>query len=94
MMKLYFPLNTNLFSSRPIFKARINGTMTTCMLDTGADIPVFCKGMELFKEWTKSMDGIEAFRTSSIGGFGKATEETMLYNIPLFQFSDDKNLIT
>lgn len=94
MNKLYFPLNTNLFSSRPIFKAKINGIVTTCMLDTGADIPVFCKGTELFDEWTKSMDGIEPFRASSIGGFGKETEDTMLYNIPFFQFSDAENFIT
>lgn len=94
MMKLCFPLNINLFSPRPIFKAKINDTMTTCMLDTGADIPVFCKGIELFEEWTKDMDGVKLFKASSIGGFGKETEDTVLYNIPFFRLADDKNVIT
>ena len=90
MIKLCFPLNMNLFPPRPIFKAKINDTMITCMLDTGADIPVFCKGIELFEEWTKDMNGVKLFRASSIGGFGKGTEETVLYNIPFFRLSDDK----
>lgn len=63
------------------------------MLDTGADIPVFCKGIELFQEWSKDMDEAEAFKHSSIGGFGKEAENTILYNIPTFQLSDNKNSI-
>lgn len=39
------------------------------MLDTGADIPVFCKGIELFMEIVKEMEGISEFRKTSIGGF-------------------------
>lgn len=94
MIQLYFPLNINLYSPRPIFKANINKKITTCMLDTGADIPVFCKGTELFNEWVKDIDGVSAFQDSSIGGFGKNPENTILYHIPDFQFSDGKNGIT
>ena len=94
MIKLYFPLNINLHSLKPIFRAKINNKVATCMLDTGADIPVFCKGLNLFNEWTKEMDDVEPFRKSSIGGFGKDKEDTILYNIPSFQFSDNKNHIT
>lgn len=94
MIKLRFPLNISLFSPRPIFKAKINDTIITCMLDTGADIPVFCKGIELFEEWTKDMNGVEFFKASTIGGFGKEAENTMLYNIPFFRLSDDKDIIT
>lgn len=94
MIKLCFPLNINLFSPRPIFKAKINGMVTTCMLDTGADIPVFCKGIELFEEWTRSMSGVETFKDSTIGGFGKGTEHTVLHTIPIFQLSDGRNIIT
>lgn len=50
MTKLIFPLNITLYSPRPIFKAYINGIPFKCMLDTGADIPVFCKGTALFRE--------------------------------------------
>lgn len=44
MIRLVFPLNITQDSPRPIFKAFINGVSFKCMLDTGADIPVFCKG--------------------------------------------------
>ena len=47
MMELKFPLNITLDSPRPIFKAYINDVPLKCMLDTGADLPVFCKGSEL-----------------------------------------------
>lgn len=94
MIRLSFPLNINLYSPRPIFKAKINEKIITCMLDTGADIPVFCKGMELFKEWAKDMDGVSFFKDSVIGGFGKDTENTVLYNMPVFCLSDNKNFIT
>ena len=41
MIELKFPLNITLDSPRPIFKAYINGVPFRCMLDTGADLPVF-----------------------------------------------------
>ena len=50
MIQLIFPLNITLESPRPIFKAFINGFPIKCMLDTGADMPVFCKGEVLFAE--------------------------------------------
>ena len=93
MIKLHFPLKINLFSPRPIFKARINNNITTCMLDTGADIPVFCKGIDLFEEWTEDVKGVEIFKNLSIGRIGKKLEHAVLYNIPIFQLSDNKNLI-
>ncbi len=53
MIKLEFPLNVNLDSPRPIFRAYINHVSFRCMLDTGADIPVFCKGTLLFERLRK-----------------------------------------
>lgn len=88
MIKLEFPLNITLDSPRPIFKAYINGVPFKCMLDTGADIPVFCKGTLLFREFTKEMDGISEFKQLTIGGFGKTDEATMLWNMDNFVFSD------
>lgn len=93
MIKLVFPLNITLYSPRPIFKAYINGIPFKCMLDTGADIPVFCKGTELFKEIVKEMEGVSEFKDSLIGGFGKTDESTMLWNIDNFVLSDKTSSI-
>lgn len=96
MTKLLFPLNITLYSPRPIFKAYINDVPFKCMLDTGADIPVFCKGAALFREFIKEMQGvtIAEFKPSSIGGFGKTDESTMLWNMDDFVLSDQNDSIT
>lgn len=93
MNSLVFPLNISLYSPRPIFKAYINDIPFKCMLDTGADIPVFCKGTELFREIVKEMKGISEFKNSSIGGFGKTDETVMLWNIDNFVLSDKNGSI-
>lgn len=93
MIILKFPLNITLYSPRPIFKAYINGIPIKCMLDTGADIPVFCKGTLLFEEFAKEMRCVSKFKSSSIGGFGKMDESTMLWNFNEFVFSDKNNSI-
>lgn len=88
MMKLEFPLNITLDSPRPIFKAYINNVPFKCMLDTGADIPVFCKGTLLFREYVKAMNGISEFKNLTIGGFGKTDEAAVLWNVDNFVLSD------
>ena len=93
MIVLKFPLNITLYSPRPIFTAYINGVSFRCMLDTGADIPVFCKGTELFLELTKGMDGVSEFKCSSIGGFGKMDENVMLWNFDDFILSDKNSTL-
>lgn len=93
MTKLIFPLNITLYSPRPIFKAYINNVPFKCMLDTGADIPVFCKGTALFREMVKEMDSVSEFKSSLIGGFGKMDEVTMLWNIDDFVLSDKNSNI-
>lgn len=93
MIRLIFPLNITLYSPRPIFKAYINDVPFKCMLDTGADIPVFCKGTALFREIVKGMGGVSEFRNSSIGGFGKTDEAVMLWNIDNFILSDNNSSI-
>lgn len=94
MISLKFPLNISIFSPRPIFKAEINGANTTCMLDTGADMPVFCKGRDLFLEWSKDFKDVAFYKTSTIGGFGKDLEDVEIYNIPSLKISDGKEKIT
>lgn len=93
MTELIFPLNITLYSPRPIFKAYINNISFKCMLDTGADIPVFCKGTQLFKALTKEMKGVSEFKDSLISGFGKNVEKTMLWNIDDFKLSDQSKSI-
>lgn len=94
MSRLSFPLNITLDSPRPIFNVDINGVIIKCMFDTGADIPVFCKGTDLFLEFTKSMAGVSEFQKSSVGGFGKTAESTTLWNVREFKLSDKKECIT
>lgn len=93
MTQLTFPLNITLESPRPIFKAFINEFPIKCMLDTGADMPVFCKGEALFTELSGKMGGATRFRSSSIGGFGKHDEHAMLWNMDEFVLSDKKESI-
>lgn len=93
MNSLVFPLNISLYSPRSIFKAYINDIPFKCMLDTGADISVFCKGTALFREIVKEMEEISEFKNSSIGGFGKTDETVMLWNIDNFVLSDKNNSI-
>lgn len=93
MIGLKFPLNITLDSPRPIFKAYINAIPFRCMLDTGADIPVFCKGKDLFLELVKEIQGISEFKTLSIGGFGKMDETAMLWNMDSFVLSDKRSSI-
>jgi len=93
MTELKFPLNITLASPRPIFEAYINNISFRCLLDTGADIPVFCKGTLLFEEFTKSMTGVSRFKNSTIGGFGKTDESVLLWNVDDFVLSDKVNSI-
>lgn len=94
MIELKFPLNITLDSPRPIFRAYINGIPFRCMLDTGADIPVFCKGTLLFEELVKGMQGVFKFKNLAVGGFGKMEERALLWNMDNFILSDKRSNIT
>jgi Retroviral aspartyl protease. len=94
MIELKFPLNITLDSPRPIFRAYINGISFRCMLDTGADIPVFCKGTLLFEELVKEMEGVSKFKSLMVGGFGRTEETALLWNIDNFILSDKSSSIT
>lgn len=94
MIKLNYTLNNGLNSVRPIFTAYINGVKCTCMLDTGADTPVYCKGDDLFKEtFLKGNSGVDFYKDSTISGFGLNPEVTKLYNFDNFCLSDSTNSI-
>lgn len=94
MIELNFPLNITIDSPRPIFNAFINGTVMKCMLDTGADMPVFCKGAKLFEKLAKGMNETAVeFKKSFIGGFGQVNESAMLWHMDDFRLSDRKHYI-
>ena len=78
MIQLTFPLDIHMNSPRPVFTALVNGRLIDCMLDTGADMSVFCKGAELFEEFIKGMNVIK-FKESSLGGFEISRESTTLW---------------
>lgn len=90
MIELEFPLDIKLDSPRPIFNAYINDISFRCMLDTGADIPVFCKGTAIFEEFIKKMAGVSKFKNIAVGGFGRINESVMLWNMDVFTLSDRK----
>lgn len=68
--------------SKPVFRLQSEEILLTCMLDTGADIPVWCAGLEtlklLYPNSYKS-DGIFL-----LGGFGKGITKVDMYVIPEF----------
>ena len=47
----FMVININLDNKilRPTFDIDINKTRVSCLFDTGADIPVWCKSLDIFK---------------------------------------------
>ncbi len=80
---LLFPL-TNVLS-RQIFEYQINGWNVLMMYDSGAQIPVWCRSEKLFCSvfpYAKKTDFY-----CDISGFGRETERSNVYIIPLFELS-------
>lgn len=93
MTVLKFELRTTPLSLRPAFDAKINGTTTLCLFDTGARSAVFCRDKERFDKWCNKIGGAEKVCDIEIGGFGKELDKCVLYRIPSFMLSDGKNTI-
>jgi hypothetical protein len=92
MIELRYNLNTKLNSSRPIITLTINRHEFRCLFDTGAEVPVFCVGEQIFLDTFKDA---KCFKNSSISGFGKNSEKSVIYDIPIFCLSDSAgNCIT
>ena len=80
---LRFPL-TNVLS-RQIFEYQINGWNVLMMYDSGAQIPVWCRSEELFCRVFPDARKTDFY--CEISGFGRETERSSVYIIPLFELS-------
>ena len=80
---LRFPL-TNVLS-RQIFEYTINGWNVLMMYDTGAQMPVWCRSVELF--CSVFPDARKTDFYCEISGFGRETERSSVYIIPLFELN-------
>ena len=78
---LRFPL-TNVLS-RQIFEYQINGWNVLMMYDSGAQIPVWCRSEELFCRVFPDARKTDFY--CDISGFGRETERSSVYIIPLFE---------
>jgi hypothetical protein len=81
MIELRYNLNTKLNSSRPIITLTINRHEFRCLFDTGAEVPVFCVGEQIFLDTFKDA---KCFKNSSISGFGKIQKNL---SFTIFQYS-------
>ena len=80
---LRFPL-TNVLS-RQIFEYQINGWNVLMMYDSGAQIPVWCRSEEFFCKVFPNAKKTDFY--CEISGFGRETERSNVYIIPLFELS-------
>ncbi len=94
IITLKFPIYISIRACKAVFRINtVGGSSIVCLYDTGADIPVWCKGEELFLEWVKDYKDVRKFKSSALSGFGKIKENTIIYEIPNFVFTDGKNEI-
>lgn len=91
MIKLEFGLYKYNSIKRPIIPIFLSGRRVhlKCLIDTGADIPVFTKGLDYFLGLFPSAIYV---KNAGISGFG-GRSEYKVYNIPEFIFSDGLNSI-
>ena len=77
--------------TKPVFELIINNQIVRCMLDTGADMPVWCGSSRTFHR---------AFPDAQLdkhcyehGGFGKGSERVQVYEINNFKIYDEYDYI-
>ncbi len=85
MTELFFPTIQDRRVIRPVFSIQIEKDTYKCLIDTGADIPVWCKGMELFSVCFPSAIW---YKDTTLGGFGIGRETIPIYIIDNFILSD------
>ncbi len=77
-------------TERPVFDVNIQEgrRKIRCLLDTGADMPVFTLGKEMIMMYFPHAVLCKDFY-AEISGFGKSEEQALLYNIPNFVIQSD-----
>ena len=76
-----FPLAKT--ETKPTFRTEIKGESVKCLFDTGADMPVWCSGIDYLKylfDGIKEIDGIFL-----LGGFGEGYSKVSVYEIQGFK---------
>lgn len=90
MIKLDFDIY-DLKSDLTKLKLKFNNRYISCLLDTGAYLPIWCDGEEDFLlnfPYARCTNMI-----TLIGGFGKGAEPAKVYVIENFELSDNKNKV-
>lgn len=72
--------------TKPVFELTINGEIVRCMLDTGADMPVWCGSQEMFHKAFPNARVDSHFY--ELGGFGKGSENVNVYEVKNFAIYD------
>lgn len=93
MNVLRFPLSIQVSSTRPIFPAIICDKEILCLLDTGAQTPIYCRGDKLFNIFIHDLPGVKPYGKIPVGGFGAGTERASVYNFDNFSISDTNTVI-
>lgn len=91
MKRLHFTCIDTTKAFRPVFLAIVNNKPTTCLLDTGATIPVFSGTPELFNAWFLNTTNLTIIDQINIRGFGGDNCIAALYNLDRFSISDGKS---
>jgi hypothetical protein len=73
---------------KPIIKNMGNQLKPYCLIDTGANTPVWCRGEKDLKEYYP--DCIKMDAIFIVSGFGTGKEIASVYKIPQFKLSDGK----
>jgi hypothetical protein len=74
----------------PIIR-NLTDNRTICLVDTGANMPVWCTGENTFKQCYEDASQLQGI--SILKGFGKGYEICNVYSIPNFKLSDGNNTI-
>ena len=89
MLKVEF--NT-LYRNYPIFKIARYGI--SCLLDTGANIPVWNGSVDLFLDTFKNCNPLKTDLYAQVGGFGIGTVRMPVYKLTNFVLTDGKQAFT
>ena len=88
-MEYLLKKNLDNTSDRPIIYTQVAGNMVIkCLIDTGADTPVWTSGETLFLRAFPDAELVENI-LFELGGFGKESELVPVYKIPKFTLKSD-----
>lgn len=91
MNKLHFKSEDTSKAFRPIFTAYVNHKRTSCLLDTGATLPVFNGNSKLLNAWFFNSTDVTIVGEVNINGFGGSECIATLHNFSNFTLSDGIN---